>query len=191
MTALLALRAFGGFLKGLPWQLYAALAAIALIVAGWFAHTHAVSQARKDGLREGAQATAKIFHDAQAEADRLATVEVQLTVKKQDAITQEVSDARDHSVSDIHSRADAIRLRHDAATAQRAARRVDLPPAGEAAGEPAPAPYCDGLPWDVAFGAMTQAELQQDQLNKILDFEEAQDALAAQEETPVGSETPQ
>lgn len=167
-----------GFLRDLPWQLYAALAAAALIASVWFAHTHAVSEARKDGLREGAQATAKIFHDAQAEADRLATVEVQLTVGKQTAITQEVSNARDHSVSDIRARADALRLQHSA-SAERAARSVNLPPAGEAAGKPVDPPPCDGLPWDVAFGALTQAELNQDQLNKILDFEAAQNALAA------------
>lgn len=191
MTALLILRAAAGFLKGLPWQLYAALAAVGLIVGGWFAHTHAVSQARKDGLREGARATAKLYTDAQLKADQIARQKVAFAVEGQGKITQEVSNARDHSVADIHSRSDAIRLQHERARAERAAGSVNLPAAGEASAEPAPAPYCDGLPWDVAFGAMTQAELQQDQLNKILDFEEAQDALAAQEETPVGSETPQ
>jgi hypothetical protein len=66
MTALWALKAFG-FLKSLPWQLYAALGAALALLAAWAWHNSQVADAASDGAERGAQ--------QQREADLTETID--------------------------------------------------------------------------------------------------------------------
>lgn len=176
------------FLKGLPWQVYAGLGAVLLVWIALAAHADAVAGVRKQALREGAEATVALFRARQEEADRLAQVGVKVVETKQGTIAREKSDALYDAHDAIDDRARAIRVRHDAkaATRDRARSAGALPAARGAPGEPCPPASEDGLPWSVALPLMTQAAKDQAQLNAILDFEEAQQALA-KEGTPLGA----
>ena len=168
------------FLKGLPRPfVIAAVASLALLAAmSW--HSGKTRTAYDTAYAQGVTDTTDMYREAQAEADRLATVGVAVTTGKQAAISKESSDAYDKVSRDIDARAGALRVRHDAqATARRAPVNVDLPGTGQAPAEPVAAPAEDGLPWSIAFPLMIKTEKNQAQLNAILDELEKQDALAA------------
>lgn len=170
------------FFRALPWQLYAALVAAALCWGAWHLHTAAVKQANTQGYIAGSQATADKFNAAQRAVDAKALAGKAKTEARQDAIAKETSDALYKSVDDIDARARAIGLRHDQARdGDGAGGPSDPGQASEAPGQSCPSPTGDGLSWGAAFPLMVQAQKNLAQLNAILDFEEAQDALAAQE----------
>lgn len=173
-------KAVWGFLRGIPWQLWLALAVAAAAYGAWSYHTSAVKTARTEGHTAGVVAESDRWAKAQAEADKLALKGVIATIEKQNDIAQETSDALEQATDDIDARARALSVRHDAALRRIAAEREHLSATGGAAGEPQEAPPADGLPWDVALPLMTQAAKDLAQLNAILDFEEAQAALAAE-----------
>lgn len=128
---------------------------------------------------------ASIIAAVNAEQARLDEVErprILTNVTRQIIISKDTSDALYASHDTIDARAHAIGVRHAAASRERAAVPVDPPAAGAAPGEPCPPPAQDGLPWSVALPLMTQAAKDLAQLNAVLDFEERQQALAAEGE---------
>lgn len=169
------------FLKGLPWQVYAALAAVAALWMGMNAHGDAVRDARQQALREGAAATIALVNERQAAADRAARIALAGAAAAQDKISKETSDDLYETHDRIDARAAALRLRHDAKVAarQRAGGSGAMLTAGQAPSEPCPPPPGDGLPWSVALPLMQQAARDLAQLNALIDFEEAQGQLSA------------
>lgn len=161
------------------WPLGAVLA-LGLCVAGAVSYwKHAIGTAQATGYAAATKDAQDAITAVQAEAEAAALRGVIDTMEQQQAIAQETVHAFANTVDDIDARARAISVQHDATLARLAASRVDLPAPGTAPGEPEAAPAGDGLPWGVAFPLMVQAAKDQAQLNAILDFEEAQDALAA------------
>lgn len=178
-AALIAARVFG-FLKGLPWQVYAAIGGIILALVLWHAHTGAEKRAYAAAYAAGAKDATDKFNAAQKKANDAAKAHVAKTVVKQDTISKESSDALDKTNGDIDARARAISVRHAASEARRRdGQPSDLPAASEAAGQSCPASADDGLPWGTAFPLMLQAQKNEAQLNAVLDWEAKQDALAA------------
>lgn len=173
--------AIGRFLKRVPWQLYAAIAAALLVWAAVEYHQAAAKAAHDEAYAAGVLDTTKTFEAAQSEADRLARAAVAAKVTQQAAISKESSHAFAQDNADIRARSDALRLRHEAAARDRASGGVDLSAASLASSGPGAPAACDGLPWSTAHALMTQAALDLAQLNRVLDFEAAQDALALQE----------
>ena len=165
------------FLRGIPAQVWIALALAAALWGAWTYHKTTVAHTFSDAYRAGAQSEEKRWQDAQHEADRKALENVLTTITDQNEIAKETADALAQATDDIDARARAIGVRHDAYLVRRAAERGNLSAEGGAAGELAEAPAEDGLPWSVAFPLMVQAEKNQAQLNAILDFEEKQQAL--------------
>jgi hypothetical protein len=176
------------FLKSLPWQAYAVLGAILAVLLLWHVHTSEVAAARKDGYAAGfaaAQAQVKAAQDKADDAQRAKnavhdTKSAQIDTEKTNALL----DAND----DIDRRAAALRMQHDAA-AQHPGVVRPLPETIVAPGGSAPSATCDGLSWDVALDVLTRAAKLEAQLNAVLDWEDAQDALAAKDGSDGGEPT--
>lgn len=188
--ALAAARVFG-FLKGVPWQVYAALAAAILGLVLWHAHGNAVKHAYDAAYSEGASAAAAKFNAAQKAADNAARAHVAATVTKQDTVSKESSHALDKANSDIDARARDISVRHAAAVArERNSQPGDMPVSSGAPGQSCPAPASDGLSWSTAYPLMVQAQKNEAQLNAILDWEAKQATVAADAQSDVEAPAP-
>lgn len=188
LAAKIAESVFGGwlssawaFLKAVPWQIYVALFAIIAALLLWHTHTTKMAAYYNAAWTEGARAATAKFTAAQAKADTAARARVKVTVAAQDKISTEVSNAYHDSTDAIDARAAQLSLRHDQAALarQRASGSSNPGTTSETAAGACPAPTQDGLPWAVAFPAMTQAAKDLDQLNKVLDWEEQQQARDA------------
>lgn len=172
------LRAALGWLKGLPWQVYATIGAGVAVLLLWHVHGVAERSAYNSAFNTGFSAAAKQFNDAQAKADTTARAIVVTNIAAQAAISKDSTDALAQTDDDIDRRAAAIKLRHDASV--RSATGPDHSDAtGALAGGSCPAPAQDGLAWDVAYPLMVLAAKNDAQLNAVLDWEASQDALDA------------
>lgn len=129
---LLALRWAGGILKAIPWQLFAAVGALAGCWLLWSAHTHAVSQARSDGFTAGRADATTTFVAAQAEAARIATIDKQAK-EAQYEIAREQGAA---AYADLSGRYRAAVLRLATKADSRSAGQADLRGYTESAGLP-------------------------------------------------------
>lgn len=165
------------FFTGLPKQLYWAIgAALALwAVVAW--HAGEVAGLKAESYAAGVADTTQVFDDAQAKADREATKAAAIKQAAQDKASKEKTDAFRNDNADIRARADAIRVRREAQGVR------DSAPGDQGGTRQAPsgiatAPPCDGLPWSTALPLMLQAQLNLNQLNAVLDWEDAQDAIA-------------
>lgn len=165
-------------LKRIPWQVHAALALILALFLLNVAHGRRVTTAYNAAYRAGVAATVEKFRVAQAAADTRERVKVLKTVTEQGVISKEKANAFVDDSSDIDARADNIRLRYEAADRKRAALAVDQGATRGAAPHTCPAPAQNGLSWGAALPLMTQAAKNLAQLNAILDWDAAQQALA-------------
>lgn len=154
--------------------------ALALAVVWHGGQVRAVHDA---GFKAGVEAATVQFMEDQARAESAAKARADQIAKEGAAATKETTDAFHQAMGGVVARADAIRVRHDAAP------KRDRP-TDDATGAPggAPgayeAPPCDGLSWSVAFPLMVQAEANQIQLNALITWEEEQQALWAKHAQP-------
>jgi hypothetical protein len=118
---------------------------------------------------------------AQTKADAAQRAKNAVHVTKSAQIDTEKTNALLDANDDIDRRAAALRLQHDQTLAQRAGGIRPLPASIETPGGIAPPATCDGLSWDAALDVLTQAAKLQAQLNAVLDWEDAQEKLAAQD----------
>jgi hypothetical protein len=176
MSVLAKVRAF---LAAIPWQVYAVLGAIAGVLILWHVHTHEVAAARAEGFKAGQLAEQATFKAVQDKADAIQRAKNTAQEAASTKIDTEKTDAYLDANDAIDRRAAAIRVRHDAA--QRTGGILPLPEKIDAPGGAAAQATCDGLPFDVAIDALTRAAKLEAQLNAILDWEDAQDKLAAKD----------
>jgi len=175
-----ALGKVGAFLRAIPWQVYAILGAIAGVLLLWHVHTSEVAAARADGFKAGQAAAVAAQNVAQAKADAAQRAKNAVHVTASAKIDTEKTNDLLNANDDIDRRAAAIRMQHDAA-AQHPGVVRPLPATIEAPGSIASPTTCDGLSFDAALDVLTRAARLEAQLNAILDWEDAQDALAAKD----------
>lgn len=177
----LALNAGGKFLRGIPWQVFVAIAAALLLWLGVHCYHVAIRHAHDTGFSEGVTATKDAFAKAQAKADAAQRARVAATVTKQDTISKDTAHAYNVATDSIDARAARIGLSH-APAARRRAGQSDHPGAPRgASGGACEAPPADGLSWGVALPLMTQAAHDLAQINAVLDWERQQQELDALE----------
>lgn len=158
------LYAIGRFLRGVPWQVYAAIGAALLIWQAIEWHGRAVEARVSAAYDAGVEYATKEFNAAQAAADEAQRTKLAATADKIDTFNREITNEHLASRDDIGSRADALRVRAKAVDGQRA------PGAGVVSGVPAAsggadAPACHGgLSLADQITALEQAELNTRQL---------------------------
>lgn len=162
MTIILAI---WKILRRVPWQFYAAFGAVFLIwqVVAW--HGRAVEARVSAAYDAGVRYATDEFNTAQAAADEAQRAKLAAREAALDTSSREITNEHLASRDDIGARADALRVRAEAAAARRrAADRGD--PAGlpEAAGGVDEAACHGGLSVQDQITALEQAELNTRQL---------------------------
>ena len=160
-------------------RLHLALIGLCVGLALFGGHALLAERSRQAAYDNGYAAAQAEFEAAQAKADQAAQANVIARQAKQAVIGKEKSDALHSATVDIDVRARALSVRHDEAAASRAPG--NLPGTRDVAAGAGQAPACDGLAWSAALPLMVQAAKNDAQLNAILDFEEAQDALEVEQ----------
>lgn len=121
-----------GLLKRLPWQLLAALGVFAGVSLLWHMHTSAVSHARADGFADGRIDATSTFIAAQAEAERLATIDKQI----KDAQNETARTQSAEAYADLSGRYRATVLRLSAKADPGRAGKIHLSGHAESPGLP-------------------------------------------------------
>ena len=152
------------FLRGVPWQVYAAIGAALLIWQAVAWHGRAVEARVSSAYDAGVEYATKEFIAAQAKADDAQRAKVAATADKIDTSNREITNEHLASRDDIGARADALRVRAKAVEGQRAASTGNLPGVPDASGG-VDAPACHGgLSLADQITALEQAELNTRQL---------------------------
>lgn len=156
--------AIGRFLRGVPWQVYAAIGAALLIWQAVAWHGRAVEARVSTAYAQGVKDTTATFVAAQAKADDAQRAKIAATADKIDTSNREITNEHLASRDDIGARADALRVRAQALEGQRAASTGNLPGVPDAPGG-ADAPACHGgLSLADQITTLEQAELNTRQL---------------------------
>ncbi len=154
----------GRFLRGLPWQIYAAIGAALLIWLAVAWHGRAVEARVSAAYDAGVQYATDEFEMAQADADAEQRAKIAAQADKIDTSNREITNEHLASRDDIGARADALRVRTQAAEGRRAPGAGDLPGVPDASGG-VDAPACHGgLSLADTITALEQAELNTRQL---------------------------
>jgi hypothetical protein len=175
--------AITGFLKKIPWQVWLAIGVAVAILIGIHVIDRKISNARTEGYAAGVAAEKAAVKAAQDKADAAQRAKNQAHATASASIDTEKTNAYLDANDDIDRRAAALQLRHDQAIAGGAGGLHPLPATIETPGGIAPPATCDGLSWDAQLAVLTTAAKLQAQLNAVLDWEDAQDALAAKDGT--------
>ena len=152
------------FLRGVPWQVYAAIGAALLIWLAVAWHGRAVEARVSAAYDAGVEYATKEFNAAQAAADEAQRADNAAKAQKLDNSNREITNEHLASRDDIGARADALRVRAKAVEGQRAPGAGDLPGVPAAPGS-VDAPACHGgLSLADQITALEQAELNTRQL---------------------------
>lgn len=158
------LYAIGRFLRGVPWQVYAAIGAALLIWLAVAWHGRAVEARVSAAYDQGVKDTSEAFVAAQAAADEAQRAKIAATAEKIDNSNREITNEHLASRDDIGARADALRVRAKAVEGQRASGAGAVPGVPDASGG-VDAPACHGgLSLADQITALEQAELNTRQL---------------------------
>lgn len=152
------------FLRGVPWQVYAAIGAALLIWQAVAWHGRAVEARVSAAYDAGVTYATNEFIAAQAAADEAQRAKIAATAEKIDNSNREITNEHLASRDDIGARADALRVRAKAVEGERAPGAGDLPGVPDASGG-VDAPACHGgLSLADQITALEQAELNTRQL---------------------------
>ena len=152
------------FLRGVPWQVYAAIGAALLIWQAVAWHGRAVEARVSAAYDAGVTYATGEFEAAQAAADEAQRTKIAAQAEKLDTSNREITNEHLASRDDIGARADALRVRAEAVEGQRASGAGNLPGVPDATGG-ADAPACHGgLSLADQITALEQAELNTRQL---------------------------
>lgn len=188
-TLLRIWNAVSGFAKRIPWQVWLGIAAAVAIWVGVLVLDHKISAARTQGYAAGVADTKAAVKKAQDAVDAAQRAKNAAHAAASAKIDTEKTNAYLDANDDIDRLAAAIRLQHDTAIAQGAGGLHPLPQTIVAPGSIAPPSTCDGLSFDAALDVLTRAARLQAQLNAILDWEDAQDALAGKDGSDGAADT--
>ena len=158
------LYAIGRFLRGVPWQVYAAIGAALLIWLAVAWHGRAVEARVSAAYDQGVKDTSEAFVAAQAAADEAQRAKIAATAEKIDNSNREITNEHLASRDDIGARADALRVRAKAVDSQRATGASDMPGIPDASRSADEAACDGGLSLQDQITALEQAELNTRQL---------------------------
>lgn len=152
------------FLRGVPWQVYAAIGAALLIWQAVAWHGRAVEARVSAAYDAGVDYATEEFIAAQAAADEAQRTKIAAQAEKIDTSNREITNEHLASRDDIGARADALRVRAKAVEGRGAASTGNLPGVPDAPGG-VDAPACHGgLSLSDQITALEQAELNTRQL---------------------------
>lgn len=152
------------FLRGVPWQVYAAIGAALLIWQAVAWHGRAVEARVSAAYAAGVEYATKEFNVAQAAADEAQRADNAAKAQKVDTSNREITNEHLASRDDIGARADALRVRAKAVEGQRAPGAGTLPGVPAASGGADASACHGGLSLADQITALEQAELNTRQL---------------------------
>jgi hypothetical protein len=144
-----------------------------LLLGGLQLARNAVEHATALGDKAGFDRATLQWKAAQDEATKLERAKQAAASAERAKISKEVINALSTIDADTDRRADAIRLRHDAAGAGRLAGGAGMSATGAAASGAIAPPVCDGLDFLTSLSALTELTKLQSQVNAILAWDAA------------------